>query len=148
MTDPRHPRHRAFTLTELVIVIMILAILAAFAIPKFTNASAQARASALANDLRNIRDQLNRYKFEHNEIWPDLVADQWAPMTQRSDRNGTVNPAGEVGPYLLKPPANPFTESSVIAAAEIAGNGFVYEINFGDFYAVGFDDDTQTYTAP
>lgn len=56
MSSLRHAPQRGFTLIELVVVIVILGILAAFAIPRFVNISTQARESAvrgLAGSLRS-----------------------------------------------------------------------------------------------
>ena len=56
------PGKRAFTLVEILIVVVILGILAAIVLPKFSNASAIARASMLADDLRVIRMQVQVYR--------------------------------------------------------------------------------------
>jgi type IV pilus assembly protein PilA len=45
---------RAFTLIELLIVIVIIGILAAIAIPKFANSKSKSYYAAMKNDLRNL----------------------------------------------------------------------------------------------
>ena len=47
-------RNRAFTLVEILIVVIIIGILAAIVIPQFTNASTQARDEAFKTNLRDL----------------------------------------------------------------------------------------------
>ena len=57
-------RHRSgFTLIELLIVVVIIGILAAIAIPKFQNTKGKANAAALRSDLRNLAVAQEAYFF-------------------------------------------------------------------------------------
>ena len=58
------PRKRTgFTLIELLIVVVIIGILAAIAIPKFQNTKGKANAAALRSDLRNLAVAQEAYFF-------------------------------------------------------------------------------------
>ncbi len=101
---------KGFTLVEILIVVVILGILAAIVIPQFTNASTTARAGSLQSQLQTIRAQLELYRVQHNDIYPNMIADGnvWTDLTVA---------AGGFGPYLQAAPINPFTNTSDMSAA-------------------------------
>ena len=121
-----------FTLVELLIVAIILAILAAIVIPQFGEASSDVKLSALKSNLHTVRTQLQLYKFQHNETYPALLT--WSDqMTKKTDADGTVNASGAFGPYLLKMPQNPIDNSSAIAATQNGAGGWAYDAASGLF---------------
>ncbi len=137
-----------FTLVEMLIVVVILAILAAVVIPSFTNASDKAKASTTLSQLRHVRDQVARYRFDHRDTWPDLVTHQWMPLLQKTDSDGNISDTARFGPYLVNPPLNPYTNSMTVGAASAANLGWVYDITNGHLDAVGFDEATGTFAMP
>jgi len=126
MTAIRNRNRKGFTLVEILIVVIILGILAAIVIPQFTNASQDARRSALASTVQSVRSQVELYKLQHGDALPDLVTN-WTPFTSTTTYSGTV-----FGPYMQSAPENQLMANS---AAVKNGNsvsagdtqGFVYD---------------------
>jgi prepilin-type N-terminal cleavage/methylation domain-containing protein len=76
---------RAFTLIELLIVVLIIAILAAIAIPNFLEFQTRAKISRAKNDMRTLKTGLEAYAVENNAYIPDLFGygmwQTWAALT-------------------------------------------------------------------
>lgn len=120
----------AFTLVEILIVVVILGILAAIIIPQFTSAAEDSKLSNLVSNLQAIRAQLELYKMHHNETYPTNPNTQ---LTQKTDSDGTLNATGAYGPYLLMFPANPFVDDPAKAKLTTggAGEGWTYTSTSG-----------------
>lgn len=64
-----------FTLIELLIVVIILAIISAIAIPQFSAATSDAQESALDANLATIRNSLEQYRAQHTRnVYPGTNA--------------------------------------------------------------------------
>lgn len=62
---------RGFTLIELLIVVAIIAILAAIAVPNFLEAQTRAKISRTKADLRTLAVALEAYAIDHNDYPPE-----------------------------------------------------------------------------
>lgn len=62
---PMTSAHKGFTLIELLIVVVIIGILAAIAIPKFEHTKGKAQVSAIKSDLRNLMSAQESYYYDY-----------------------------------------------------------------------------------
>jgi len=134
----------AFTLVEILIVVIILGILAAIVIPQFTQASNDARNNSLLSDLQTVRSQIQLYKVQHLDNFP--TANISTELTLRSNQAGTTAALTAdpntypLGPYLQKFPTNGYTNSNAVNTTGTPSNtvGWCYSPATGVFQA----DDT------
>lgn len=71
MEKTRGRRQAAFTLIELLIVVAIIAILAAIAVPNFLEAQTRAKVSRARADLRTVATGLEAYRVDANNYPPN-----------------------------------------------------------------------------
>lgn len=64
LVKARKSNQKGFTLVELMIVVAIIGILAAIAIPQFAKYRARAQNSAAVSDMRNLKTDLEGYHAE------------------------------------------------------------------------------------
>jgi prepilin-type N-terminal cleavage/methylation domain-containing protein len=90
---------KGFTLIELLIVVVIIGILAAIAIPKFANTKEKAYVAAMKSDLRNIATYEEQYAADSNGAYFGGTATSAAPLQGFSpSQNVTVTVTNTAGP--------------------------------------------------
>lgn len=148
----RIKRQSGFTLVELLIVVIILAILAAIVIPQFSSATTDAQEAALDSNLGSLRNAIELYKAQHiatgtNSGYPGSAASSTGCTTKGSggantnqafsdhllmytDASGNTCTVGDAttykfGPYLRKgTPTDPITQKgSAVADIVVTSTG-------------------------
>jgi len=111
-----------FTLIEVLMVAIIMAVLAATILPQFSTSTKDAKMSNLKFNLRTVRSQLESYKEQHLGAYPPATsnADFATQLTQKTDPNTALNPLkGKCGPYIEGSiPINPFNHSNSVGIVE------------------------------
>ena len=105
-------RHSGFTLIELMIMIVLIAILAATILAHYGNATNEARVAAARYNLGALRSRIENYKTHHDGVAPATLD----LLTKKTNRWGTTDAADgplEFGPYVPRIPDNPLADVSI-----------------------------------
>ena len=90
---------KGFTLIELLIVVVIIGILAAIAIPKFANTKDKAYVAAMKSDLRNLATYEEQYAADNNGSYFAGTADSNTPLNGFTpSQNVTITAVIVAGP--------------------------------------------------
>ena len=73
--SPGMARRQGFTLIELLIVVVIIGLLAAIAIPKFANTKEKATVASMKSDLRNLASAQESYWVETRTYYGGVIPD-------------------------------------------------------------------------
>lgn len=107
----RRSDRRGFTLVELLVVIVVLAVLAAIVLPKFVGASQRSREAALRADLKLLRNAIAAFNAD-TAVYPASLADLAATSAPASGKTaaGTdqnITASDWHGPYIEEVPTDP-----------------------------------------
>ena len=136
---------RAITLFEILVIVAIVLVTLGTVVPQFLPSSDDPKCSSVQFNLRTVRTQIARYRFQHEGKFPTLAhfADQ---MTKPTDVHGATSGAELIyGPYFQgQVPRNVFNDSNAVVAVAKAGQeplaavsggaGWQYDETTGGFY--------------
>jgi general secretion pathway protein G len=136
-------RAKAFTMIEVLIVVVLLAVLAAIVLPSLSKGTTMAKESSLAFDLNLLRRFVLVYKSHHLEVspgYPGGVAtatptdqafrDQAMLSSNAFGQTAAIGTAGfNRGPYLSKVPVNPFNNKDTV---QMVANGQAFPAEADD----------------
>lgn len=115
-----------FTAVEIMIVVAILGLLAAVAIPQFTNPKEHSKTAAMVSSLSILRTAIDSYWSQHDDFpgrSPKQFADQLLNNTDKAGKVGVGTTFG-FGPYLHNGTlaSNPLTNTNTIRMVSVMPN--------------------------
>ncbi len=139
---------KAFTLVEILIVVVILGILAAIVVPQFTNATQDAQQGNLRAQIKSLQNQIELFKARTN-AYPTLAELQANPTSTTETRGWGVLIDGG---YIKAAPRNPAASGNnwEVDSTATAGKGWHYDEATGTLGATYYDEanDVLTPTTP
>ena len=114
------PFQRAFTLLELLVVLLIIALLAGYVGPKMFDRLELAKVQTAQGQMKSIADALNQYRLD-NGNYPDETLGLDALTTRPANASHwqgpyvkTLPPDPWGNPYLYKNPGTPPNDAEII----------------------------------
>jgi general secretion pathway protein G len=105
-----------FTLIELLIVVAIIAILAAIAVPNFLEAQTRAKISRVRADMRSVDTAMQAYIVDYNDE-PKVLNPNALPSGAYSDWWGFVSDLLTTPvSFITSLPTHPFSDETVVGA--------------------------------
>jgi type II secretion system protein G len=108
-------RRSGFTLIEVLIVVVIMAILAATIIPQFSDSTKDAKSSTVKFNLHTLRSQIELYRTQHNGTPPSVTLAELKVSTDATGATGS-GASFPYGPYIRDVPINPYTNKNTLTA--------------------------------
>ncbi len=138
MTGPK--KVRAFTLIELLLVMVILAVLAAVAVPLYMHRAADSRRKATIAEISHIKTALATFEID-NSRFPTTAEGLDALVVAPPDLDRTWG-----GPYLEMVPLDKWGHPYVYTSPGNVDTTSFDLVSAGDDGVMGTEDDLDKYT--
>ena len=118
---------KGFTLVELLIVIIIIAVLAAIAIPKFSSSSLRSKESSLRANLKLVRNAIDLFRADTGAFPANMAGLTTSTTAGLSAAAAacTIAATDWRGPYLQAIPVDPVSGSAMTYGTAAADVGTV-----------------------
>ena len=123
-------KRNAFTLIELLIVVAIIAILAAIAVPNFLEAQMRSKVARVKADMRSISLGVESYRIDHTSY--PLDSEDWEHNTEATaypDWDWVLQVITSPVAYMTSIPSDPFVNASL---AEGIHTWYLTKTGYGD----------------
>lgn len=134
-------RRSGFTLIEVLIVVVIMAVLAATIIPQFSASTDDAKTSAQQFNMHTLRSQIELYRIHHS-AYPAITGSALPQLTSSTNAGGGIGTTDSFpfGPYITgELPENPFNSDKTVVAGigdDLVGepSGWQYDASTGGIW--------------
>jgi len=134
--------NKAFTLIELLIVVAIIAILAAIAVPNFLEAQTRAKVSRAKADIRTIATALESYRVDNNRYPHDCYDTGGTVQPNPPDCVGVANAPHYINSLITTPIAYLTTASLTDPFRSTASIPYLRYWNYQHVYSDVLNNDT------
>jgi prepilin-type N-terminal cleavage/methylation domain-containing protein len=128
-------KEKGFTLIELMIVVAIIGILAAIAIPRFAQMLEKSREGSTKGNLGALKSAASIYYGDWQGIWPQtLDTSTNITFSRYMDTIQAVKVTGAFVPNALSPVGNNVTMAAMAGVPSTSSSGWLYDSSTGSVY--------------
>ena len=128
-------KQKGFTLIELMIVVAIIGILAAIAIPRFAQMLEKSREGSTKGNLGSIKSAASIYYGDTQGYWPTtLQAFSGYSFSKYLDTISPVKVTGQFVSGAISPAGAKVTMTTQSSVPTASGTGWLYDSSFGNVY--------------
>lgn len=140
-------RVRAFTLVEILIVVVILGVLSAIVVPQFTDATGVSQRTATLDQLVKLREAIDLYHVKNNAHYPTIVAGTGDPAWGELVGPGYMRAAG-INSWVGGANAKTVAIGNAPDSTYQQDHGWIFDPVSGKLWAGSYDADDQPYPKP